>query len=69
MTGSLIGVDQFFTYRRVNAGLSQLVCGFRGSLVPCMNRFDHRFDSGAQLCALTYIVLTVLDRLTCTLSR
>ena len=69
MTGSLIGMDQFFTYGRVDTGLGQLVCGFGGTLVPCLNRFDHCFYPRTQLCALTHIVLTVLDRLTCTLSR
>lgn len=68
MTGSLIGMDQFFANGRINAGLGQLECGYCGILVPRMNRFDYRFNSGTQLCALTYIVLAVLDRLTCTLS-
>ncbi len=68
MTGGLVGMDQFFADGRINARLGQLECIFCCSLVPRMNRFDHRFDSRTQFCALTHIVLAVLDRLTCTLS-
>ena len=68
MARSLVGMDQFFSNSRVDAGLGQLECRFSGCLISGVNRFDHGLDSGAQFCALTNIVLAVLDRLAHALS-
>ena len=68
MPGGLVGMDQFFAYRRVDAGQGLFVSGFGSRLVPRMDGFDHRFYSGTQFCTLTYIMQTIFHRLACTFS-